>query len=184
MIVSNKVVEVSSTGWTDGPLVGTGSIWWSVESRQRAAGCTGLSTRWTDSQRESSSGSSDGYKEAKSKILARNPLAPMNRQCISQCVGWFVSMIEWGGRQLLVAPDEPTPGKSIASDHLMVLLSAPLAQRLVCCLGLFIPLPPCHLRLLNCVEVQRSARHIQDHIQSIQVLNRSSLDYYMLCVCA
>jgi hypothetical protein len=32
--------------------------------------------------------------------------------------------------------------------------------------------------------VQRSSRHIEDHIQSIQVLNYSSIDLHMLCVCA
>jgi hypothetical protein len=32
-----------------------------------------------------------------------------------------------------------------------------------------IPSPLTHLRLLDCVEVQRSARHLEDHIQSIQV---------------
>jgi hypothetical protein len=43
--------------------------------------------------------------------------------------------------------------------------------------------PLTHLRLLDCVEVQRSSRHIEDHIQSIQVLNFSSLDLHMLSVC-
>jgi hypothetical protein len=38
--------------------------------------------------------------------------------------------------------------------------------------------------LLDYVEVQRSSRHLQDHIQSIQVLNCSSLDLHMLSVCA
>jgi hypothetical protein len=82
------------------------------------------------------------------------------------------------------APDEPTPWKSIPSDHPMVLLSAAFSQLLVWCLGLFIPPPLTHLRLLDFVEVQRSSRHIEDHIQSIQVLNCSSLDMHMLCVCA
>jgi hypothetical protein len=44
--------------------------------------------------------------------------------------------------------------------------------------------PLTHLRLLDCVEVQRSARHLEDHIQSIQVLNCSSLNLHMLSVCA
>jgi hypothetical protein len=59
----------------------------------------------------------------------------------------------------------------------MVLLSAAFSQQLVWCLGLFIPPPLAHLRLLYCVEVQRSSRHLEDHIQSIQVLNCSSLDF-------
>jgi hypothetical protein len=49
---------------------------------------------------------------------------------------------------------------------------------------LFIPHPLTHFRLLDCVEVHRSSRHLEDHIQSIQVLNCSSLDLHMLCVCA
>jgi hypothetical protein len=109
----------------------------------------------------------------------------MNRRCVGQSVRWFVSMVEWGGRQQLVAPDEPTPRKSIVSDHLMVLLlSTDFIQRLVWSLVLFIPLPPYHLRLLGCLEVQRSARHLEYHIQAIQVLNCSSKDLHMLCVCA
>jgi hypothetical protein len=75
------------------------------------------------------------------------------------------------------------PG-NIASDHPTVPFLAAFSQRLVCRLGLFIPPPLTHLRLLDCVEVQRSSRHIQDHIQSIQVLNFSFLDLHMLCVCA
>jgi hypothetical protein len=62
--------------------------------------------------------------------------------------------------------------------------SVAVSQRLFECLGLFIPPPLTHLRMLDCVEVQRSSRHIEDHIQSIQVLNCSSLDLHMLCVCA
>jgi hypothetical protein len=62
--------------------------------------------------------------------------------------------------------------------------SVVVSQRLFGCHGLFIPPSLTHLRLLDCVEVQRSSRHIEDHIQSIQVLNCSSLDLHMLCVCA
>jgi hypothetical protein len=80
--------------------------------------------------------------------------------------------------------DEPTPMKRGASDHPMVLVSAAFSQRLFARLGLLIPPPLTHLRLLDCVEVQRSVRHIQDHIQAIQVLNCSSIDLHTLCVCA
>jgi hypothetical protein len=59
------------------------------------------------------------------------------------------------------ALDELTPWKSIASDHPTVPLSAAFSQRLVWCLGLFIPPPPTHLRLLDCVEVQRSSKHTE-----------------------
>jgi hypothetical protein len=95
-----------------------------------------------------------------------------------------VSMVMCSGGQQLVAPDEPTPEKSIASDHLTVLLSTAFSQWLFGRLGLFIPPPLTHLRLLDCVEVQRSVRHLEDHIQAIQVLNCSSIDLHMLCVCA
>jgi hypothetical protein len=37
--------------------------------------------------------------------------------------------------------------------------------------------------LLDCVKVQRSARELEDHIQAIQVLNCSSKDLRILCVC-
>jgi hypothetical protein len=60
--------------------------------------------------------------------------------------------------------------------------SSPPDQRLFGRLGLFIPLPPRYLKWLECVEVQRSARHLEDHIQAIQVLNCLSIDLHMLCV--
>jgi hypothetical protein len=41
-----------------------------------------------------------------------------------------------------------------------------------------------HLRLLDCVEAHRSARHLEYHIQATQVLNFSFIDLHMLCVCA
>jgi hypothetical protein len=82
------------------------------------------------------------------------------------------------------APDEPTPRKSIASVHPTLHFSVTVSQRLFECLGLFIPPSLTHLRLLDCVEVHRSSRHLEDHIQSIQVLNCSSLDLHMLSVCA
>jgi hypothetical protein len=74
--------------------------------------------------------------------------------------------------------------KNIALDHPTILLSTTFSQRLVWYLGLFIPPPLAHLRLLDCVEVQRSSRHLEDHIQSIQVLYCSSIDLHMLSVCA
>jgi hypothetical protein len=40
----------------------------------------------------------------------------MNRQCVGHCIGWIVSAIVRGGRQWLVAPDEPTPPKIMAVD--------------------------------------------------------------------
>jgi hypothetical protein len=82
------------------------------------------------------------------------------------------------------APDEPTPTKSIASVHPTLPFSVAVSQRLFGCLGLFILPPLTDLRLLDCVEVQRSSIHLEDHIQSIHVLNCSSIDLHMLSVCA
>jgi hypothetical protein len=74
--------------------------------------------------------------------------------------------------------------KNIALDHPTVLLSAAFSQRLVWCLEIFIPPPLAHLGKLDCVKVQESARHLEDHIQSIQMLNCSTIDLHMLSVCA
>jgi hypothetical protein len=71
----------------------------------------------------------------------------------------------------------------MASVHLTLPFYVDVRQWLFGCLGLFKHPPLTHLRLLDCVEVQRSARHLKDHIQSIQVLNCSSIDLHMLCVC-
>jgi hypothetical protein len=66
----------------------------------------------------------------------------------------------------------------------MLPFSMAVGQRLFGCLELFITPPLTYFRLLDCVEVQESARHLEDHIQSIQVLNCSSIDLHMLSVCA
>jgi hypothetical protein len=73
--------------------------------------------------------------------------------------------------------------ENIASVHPTLPFSVAVSQRLFGCHGLFIPHPLTYLRLLDCMEVQRSSRHIEDHIESIQVLNCSSLDLHMLSVC-
>jgi hypothetical protein len=108
----------------------------------------------------------------------------MNQHTVGWSVKWIVSvrfaMAMWRGG----APDEPTPIKRGAFVHPMVKVSTAFSQRLFGLLRLFIPPSLAHLRLLDCVEVQRSVRHIQDHIQAIQVLNCSSIDLHMLYVCA
>jgi hypothetical protein len=137
------------------------SIRWLKESRQREDGAEDLSTGWTD-------GRASAHPTTSRKLTVRlwswSLQHRMNRWCVGWSVRWIVSTVMCGGRQQLEASDEPTVGKSIASDHPMVILSTGLAQQLVCFLGLFIPLSPHHLRL------QSSMRHIQDHIQVIQVL--------------
>jgi hypothetical protein len=134
--------------------------------------------------RQVGSGSSDGRVEATREVLALGSSAPDDPMvCQSIASEQLVNgHVRW--RQRLVAPDEPTPRKTIASDHPTVLLSAAFSQQLVSWLGLFIPPPLSHLRFLDCVDVQESARHLENHIQSIQVLICSSLDLHMLRVCA
>jgi hypothetical protein len=82
------------------------------------------------------------------------------------------------------APDEPMPRKSRRQFIRQSTFQRAVSQRLAECPGLFIPPPLTHLRELDGVEVQESARHLQDHIQSIQVLNCSCIDLCMLSVCA
>jgi hypothetical protein len=65
----------------------------------------------------------------------------------------------------------------------MVCFATTFRQQQVWCLGLFIPLPPNYLRLLKLVEVQRSARHIGDHIHAILVLSVHPKTLHILCVC-
>jgi hypothetical protein len=155
-------------------------VWIDAETRQDEA----FSTGWTDAMIRGSAGLSDGYEDTYSKGLAKRssaPDEPTHRRCIASeqlcqqsCNGW----VTWR------APDEPTPWKSIASVHSTLPFLAAFSQQLVWCIGLFIPPPLTHLRWLDCVEVQRSSRHLEDNIQSIQVLNCSSLDLHILSVCA
>jgi hypothetical protein len=134
--------------------------------------------------RRVSSGSSDGRMKANRDGLAAGssaPYEPTVRRCKAseQLCHWiFNGYVTWR------APDELIPRKSIASVHPTLPFLVTISQRLFECLGLFIPPPLTHLRLLDCVEVQRCSRHLQDHIQSIQVLNCSSSDLHMLSVCA
>jgi hypothetical protein len=132
-------------------------VWKKTETRQDKSS----STRWTDGQ-------ASFHPMTACQLTVRFWCWVlkhwMNWRCISSSVKWIVSMVICSGGQRLVAPDEPTPGKSIASDHLMVLLSAAFSQRLFGCLGLFIPPSLAHLRWLDFMDVQRSARHLEDHI--------------------
>jgi hypothetical protein len=134
--------------------------------------------------RRVSSGSSDDRVEATRDVLAMGSSAPddptehqsiaSEQLCQRSCeVEATASSTGWTDTR-----------KNMAVDHPTVLLSAAFSLQLVWCLGLFIPPLLAHLRLLDCLEVQESARHLEDHIQSIQVLNCSSLDLHMLSVCA
>jgi hypothetical protein len=77
----------------------------------------------------------DGRVEANRDDLVAGSSAPddpTHRRCIASeqlCQRIFNSHARW--RQRLVALNEPTPGKKIASDHPTVLLSAAFRQRLV-----------------------------------------------------
>jgi hypothetical protein len=131
-----------------------------------------------------SSGSSDALEGANSKVLARSSSAPDDpthrRSITSEQLCQRISTAKWRGRGI----GWTDALKKIASVHPTLTFSEAVSQRLFGCLRLFIPPPLTHLRRLDCVEVQRSARHKEDHIQSIQVLNCSSLDLHMLFVCA
>jgi hypothetical protein len=131
-----------------------------------------------------SSSSSDALEDADSKVLATSPSTPdvptHNRSIVSeQFCQW-----SWAVEATTSRTGWTDARKIIALDHPTVLLLAAFSQRLVWCLRLFIPSPLTHLRLLESVEVQESARHLEDHIQSIQVVNCSSLDLHMLYACS
>jgi hypothetical protein len=133
--------------------------------------------------RRVSNGSSDGRVKANRDGLAAGSSAPDEptvRRCNAsgQLCQRIFNGVTWR------ASDEPTPRKSTASVHPTLPFSVTVSQRLFECLGLFISPPLTHLRLLDYVEVPRSSRHLEDHIQSIQVLNCSSIDLHMLSVCA
>jgi hypothetical protein len=156
------------------------SVWIKIEMRQDEV----FNTRWIDAlvkgKRRSIWRSSGSYQRCFGHGSSA-PDEPTHRRCNTSeqlCQRIFNGYVTWR------APDEPTPRKSIASVHLTLPFSAAFSQRLVWSLGLFIPPPLTHLRLLDCVEVQRSSRHLEDHMQSIQVLNCSSIDLHMLSVCA
>jgi hypothetical protein len=185
IISKRKSKEDSSTRWSDG-LSGDpfGLFDAQFEFIQRRANTKPSApddptpwTRW-------SVGLSDGRVKANRGDLSAESSAPddpTHRRCIaSEQLCQRTSTAKWCGR----GTGWTDALENIASDHPTVPFSVDFNQRLVWCLGLFIPPPLTHLRLLDCVEVQRSSRHIEDNTQSIQVLNCSSLDLHMLCVCA
>jgi hypothetical protein len=133
--------------------------------------------------RQVSSGSSDGRVKANRDDLAAGSSTldePMVRRSIAlEYICQRTSTTKWRGRGIRWTDAL----KRIASVHPTLTFSKAVSQRLFGCLGLFIPPPLTHLRLMDCMEVQRSSRHLEDHIQSIQVLFCSSLDLHMLCVC-
>jgi hypothetical protein len=166
----------SSTGWTDMEAAVHLTV---LEFKTESSGSQDLSTGWTDGI-----GSSDGFKEANSKVLAAksstsNELTARRLKRQMNCVNGYVW---WRATTSSTGWTDAWKKHSVGSYD--VLLSATFSQRLFGRLGLFIPPPPTHLRLLDCVEVQRSAWHYKDYIQAIQVLNCSPIDLHMLCVCA
>jgi hypothetical protein len=182
--LQRKSSEHSSTKWSNGQsedTVGLSNA--QFESRQRRDKTTSSAldepTPWVGD----SVGLSNGHEAAYRDVLSVGSSAahePTHRRChVSEqlCQRIFNGNVTWR------APDEPTPRKSIGSVHLTLTFSVAVSQRLFRCLGLFIPPPLTDLRELDCVEVQRSSGHLEDHIQSIQVLNCSSLDLHMISVC-
>jgi hypothetical protein len=117
----------------------------------------------------------DGRVEATKNVLAAGSSAPddpTHCRCIAlEQLCQRISTAMWRGRGTWWTDAL----EILASVHPTLPFSAAFSQRLVWCLGLFIPPPLTHLSLLDCVEVQESARHLEDHIQSIQVLNCSLL---------
>jgi hypothetical protein len=156
------------------------SVWIHTETRQDEA----FSTGWSDALVKEASVYPTVEWKLTEATWTRGLQHRMIRRTVSAYVGAVVSEKSCAVEATASITGCTDARKKIASDHPTVLLSAAFSQRLVWCLGLFIPPPPAHLRLLDCVEVQKSSRHIEDHIQSIQVLNSSSLDLHMLCVCA
>jgi hypothetical protein len=113
------------------------------------------------------------------------------RHCIHHPALTSYNYIDWGSPMIGMANPEDN-GASVAPDnrpaigytlillwfYLFIMINLP-------CLSSVRIIPTLnHLRLLDCVEVQKSVRHIQDHIQAIQVLNCSSIDLHMRRVCA
>jgi hypothetical protein len=157
------------------------SIRWFTGARQRGSGATASSTGWIYGPGISSS---NGYEIQDSKVLVAESLASdelpqrgMKHRMIS-----VNSHVQW--RATTSSTRWTDARKKHGVKYPMILFSAAFSRRLFGCLGLFIPLPLTHLRLLDCVEVQRSVRHLEDHIQAIQLLNFSPIDLHILCVCA
>jgi hypothetical protein len=183
--LQRKSSEDSSTEWSDGlseDTVGLSDA--QFESRQRRAKTMPSApddpTHWS----RGSVGLSDGrVKTNRGDLVAGSsaPDEPTHCRCIaSEQLCQRISTAMWHGR----GTGWTDTLENLASVHPTLPFSAAFSQRLVWCLGLFISPPLTHLRWLDDVEVQRSSRHIKDHIQSIQVLNWSSLDLHKLCVCA
>jgi hypothetical protein len=152
--LQRKSSKDSSTGWSDGlseDTVGLSDA--QFESRQRRAKTKSSAPDEPTPWSRGNVGLSDGRVEATRDILVAGystPDEPTHRRCNASeqlCQRIFNGYVMWR------APDEPTPRKSIASDHPTLTFSEAVSQRLFGCLGLFIPPPLTHLRLLDCVEV-------------------------------
>jgi hypothetical protein len=185
MIVRSKEVEDNSIEWTDGPIGSTvGLSNDQFETRQRHTKTDSVAPDELTPWSMEASVYSLVLRKLTEGFWPRSLQHRMNRPTIGWSVGWIVSAdlqrLRWRGGAL----DESTVGKKGPSVHLTLDFSVDVSQWLFGCLGLFIPPPLTHLMLLDCVEVQRSARHLEDHIQPIQVLNCSSIDLHILCVCA
>jgi hypothetical protein len=65
-------------------------------------------------------GSSKGYENANREVLAWNPSTPdeLTAHGLHQrFIRWYVCAISYNDQVTWRAPDEPTPGKSIAAVH-------------------------------------------------------------------
>jgi hypothetical protein len=137
------------------------------ESRQRRAKTKSSAPDEPTPWLRGSVGLSNGRVEATKDVLTAGSSTPdepthCRRNASEQlCQRIFNGYVTWR------TPDELTPRKIIASVHSTLLFSVVVSRRLAECLGLFIPSPLTHLRLLDCAELQRSSRHIEDQTQSI-----------------
>jgi hypothetical protein len=153
--------EDSSVGWTDGPLEGAVGLS-VVKFEQDRDAPRRILKHWMN--RRVCSCSSDSRVEATREVFVEGISAPDD-----PTVRQSIASEQLGQRSCAVEATASSTGwtnarKSLASDHPTVLLSTAFSQRLVWFLGLFIPCPLAHFRLLDCVEVQESARHLEDHI--------------------
>jgi hypothetical protein len=123
------------------------------ESRQRCAKTKSSAPDEPTPWSRGSVGLSDSRVEANRDDLTAGfsaPDEPTHRRCIASeqlCQRISNGYVTWRD------PDEPMPRKSIASVHPTLTFSVAVSQQLFECLGLFIPPPLTHLRLLDCVEV-------------------------------
>jgi hypothetical protein len=100
--------------------------------------------------RQVCSGSSDGHVKAIGEVLAAESSAPDDPTKPRCIVSEQLYQRSCAMKATASSTGWTNSRKNIASDHPMVLLSVAFSQRLVWCLGLFIPPPHTHLTVGLC----------------------------------